>query len=121
MAINDWSLKSAPQPQQEKPPTIQEIQTLREELRENYLATKNFLALVTAQEHADPKEVATVINTLSTILRDLIKLDDAVYNQERVQIIEQVMIETMQDMPDEVKTRFFELYSQRIEHANKPS
>ena len=117
--LNDYSLSGPAINHQPQTPTIGQIQTLREELRENYLSTKNFLAVMTNEEHADPREVATVINTLSTILRDLIKLDDAVYNQERVQIIEQVMIETMQDMPLEVKHKFFKLYSERLQNATK--
>ena len=116
--LNDYSLKAPPPPAPE-PANIQEIQTLREELRENYLATKNFLSVMTQAEHADPREVAAIINTLSGILRDLIKLDDAVFNQERVQIIEQVMLDTMQDMGDEVKQKFFKLYSERLQDATK--
>ena len=119
--LNDYSLSGPPLDHKPQAPSIGQIQTLREELRENYLATKNFLAEMTNQEHADPREVATVINTLSTILRDLIKLDDAVYNQERVQTIEQVMIDTMQEMPVEIKQKFFKLYSERLENATKPS
>lgn len=116
--LNDYSLK-APPPPPPQPASIQEIQTLREELRENYLATKNFLSVMTTAENADPREVAAIINTLSGILRDLIKLDDAVFNQERVQIIEQVMLDTMQDMDDEVKQKFFKLYSERLQNATK--
>lgn len=119
--LNDYTLKAPKQPDAPEPPSFEEIQTLREELRENYLATKNFLSSVTNQEHADPKEVATVMNTLSNILRDLIKLDDTVFNQERVQIIEQVMLDTMREMPNEVKQKFFEIYSQRLKNATKPS
>lgn len=99
----------------------QEIGTLREELRENYAATKAYLGQVTAKEYVDPKEVVPVLNSLSAILRDLIKLDDAVYNQERLQQIEQVMVDTMREMPDEVKQRFFDLYKRRLTDVTKPS
>ncbi len=122
MAISDYSLTAPERPATGDEVFPTEMRTLREELRENYLATKNFLTtLVDPEKHVDPTKIGAIINSMSAILRDLVKLDAEVYNQERVQLIEQTVFDSMLEMPDETKHKFLELYRARLTDAGQTS
>lgn len=56
---------------------------------------------------------ATMLRTATDILRSLVKTKTDLYNAERLQVLEQTLIEVLQDFP-ELKNAFLERYERAL-------
>lgn len=84
---------------------------LGQELAENYKLAKQFLEQVRYGED-DSQEQARLMTVVSSVLKDIIKLQESVYSIERSKKIEQVLINTLKRMPENLQNDFFTQYEQ---------
>ena len=79
----------------------------------HYNLAKDFLETV---QHDDipANQVATVMSTVSTILKELTKTQTELYNAERVKKMEAVLIATLKDLPTDVQDSFLDKYSKAL-------
>ncbi len=80
-----------------------------DELANIYAQAKNFLAQVQYTD-APPNQVAQVINTISTILKEISKTQTDLYNAERLKRIEAATIQAIKTAPKEAQDVFFDEY-----------
>ena len=82
------------------------------------LATAKDLQTTTLNDRDVPaNQKAQTINAVAAILKELVKMQNDLYNAERIKELESAMIQALKDAPDEVKDRFFERYERMIAAA----
>lgn len=57
---------------------------------------------------------AQTVNTVSSILAQLVKTQTDLYNAERIKEIEAMVVSCMREQPDDVKEKFFERYERLL-------
>lgn len=62
------------------------------ELYESYQDAKDFLDGVITDDSIPPNQVAQVMNTVTAILKEIVKMQTEVHNAERVKLLEQAII-----------------------------
>ena len=65
-------------------------------------------------ESANPKDVTDAIKTCNTLISQIISKQQTVVNMKRMLAVENAVIETMKEFPNEVKDRFFNLLEQNM-------
>lgn len=58
----------------------------------------------------DPAKKATVMNSVSSTLQHLVKMQAEFYTAERLKNIESLLIDALEELPKEVLTEFFDKY-----------
>ena len=81
------------------------------ELYNAYAKAKNYLADVQSDEGIPPNQLAQLMNTISAILKEIVKMQTDLYNAERVKRLEAAMITAIKLAPKEAQDAFFEQYS----------
>lgn len=81
------------------------------ELYNAYAKAKNYLADIQSDPEVPPNQVAQVFNTISAILKEIVKMQTDLYNAERVKKLEAAMITALKLAPKEAQEAFFEQYS----------
>jgi hypothetical protein len=84
---------------------------LEVELMQQYNRTRELLQ--DARSEAKFSELASLTNTLTTILVQLIKLKTDVYNAERIKRAEEATVEALAKFPLEVRLAFLEAYYEK--------
>ena len=115
MGLEDYDLHAAPsQPQTVLPaeylPEYGSLKSLNldAELYNAYAKAKNYLAIVQSDDNVPPNQVAQVFNTISAILKEIVKLQTELYSAERVKKLEAAMIEALKNTAtEEVQDAFF--------------
>lgn len=92
------------------PPVDLATLDLNQELADNLTAARQ-LRLDIAHDGTPVNQKAQVMNTITMILTNLVKLQTDLYNSQRQKELEGILIETMQQMPEEVQEVFFKLYT----------
>lgn len=77
------------------------------ELYAAYAKARNYLAEVQMAGDIPANQIAQVFNTLSGILKEIVKLQTELYNAERVKRLEAATIAAIKTAPKEVQERFF--------------
>lgn len=77
------------------------------ELFNNYRDAKDFLETVLHDSSIAPNQVAQTFNTLTAILKEIVKSQTEVYNAERVKLLEQAMILALKNVPEDAQNLFF--------------
>ena len=110
--LDDLSLKDAyvPPPPPQNPLTELKQLNLDGELLANYEAAKSYLEEIRYDSEVMPNQVAQVMNTINSILKEIVKMQTELYDAERVKKIESAVIATMKGQPKEIQDRFFEEY-----------
>lgn len=80
------------------------------ELYNAYAKAKNYLAIVQSDEGIPANQVAQVFNTISAILKEIVKMQTDLYNAERVKKLEAAMIQAIKLAPPESQQVFLEQY-----------
>ena len=80
------------------------------ELYNAYAKAKNYLAIVQSDDSVPPNQVAQVFNTISAILKEIVKMQTELHNAERVKKLEAAMIQAIKLAPLESQQAFFEEY-----------
>ena len=85
---------------------------LDSELYAAYVGAKNFLAELQNTEPGTvaPNHVAQVFNTISAILKEIVKMQTDLYNAERLKRLEYSVIQAIKLAPKDVQDVFFEQY-----------
>ena len=65
-------------------------------------------------ESANPKDVTDAIKTCNTLISQIISKQQTVVNMKRMLAVENAVIETMKEFPQEVKDKFFDLLEQNM-------
>lgn len=85
---------------------------LEVELLEQYNTAKDYLDDI--PEGTPANQVAQVMNTITAILRDVVKMQTDLYNAERIKIMEDCIIQAMKGAPATVQDEFFEVYQRLL-------
>ena len=80
------------------------------ELYNAYAKAKNYLAIVQSDDSVPPNQVAQVFNTISAILKEIVKMQTELHNAERVKKLEAAMIQAIKLAPLESQQAFLEEY-----------
>ncbi len=86
---------------------------LETEVLHNYNAAKQFLQDID-QESIPANQVAQVINSITNILKDLVKMQTDLYDAERVKKLEAALINTLKTLPEEQQNAFFTRYERAL-------
>ena len=81
------------------------------ELYNAYAKAKNYLADVQSDEQVPPNQLAQLMNTISAILKEIVKMQTELHNAERVKKLEAAMIQAIKLAPLESQDAFFKEYS----------
>ena len=81
------------------------------ELYNAYAKAKNYLADVQSDEQVPPNQLAQLMNTISAILKEIVKMQTELHNAERVKKLEAAMIQAIKLAPKKSQDVFFEQYS----------
>ena len=87
------------------------------ELYNAYAKAKNYLADVQSDESIPPNQVAQVFNTISAILKEIVKMQTELHNAERVKKLEAAMIQAIKLAPPESQQAFLEEYETLLKAA----
>ena len=117
MGLEDYDLHAAPlQPQTVLPADYLPEQgslkslDLDAELYNAYAKAKNYLADVQSDEGIPPNQLAQLMNTISAILKEIVKMQTELHNAERVKKLEAAMIQAIKLAPLESQQAFLEEY-----------
>lgn len=80
------------------------------ELYNAYAKAKNYLADVQSDDQVPPNQLAQLMNTISAILKEIVKMQTDLYNAERVKKLEAAMIQAIKLAPPESQQAFLEQY-----------
>ena len=78
------------------------------ELYNAYAKAKNYLAIVQSDDSVPPNQVAQVFNTISAILKEIVKMQTELHNAEQVKKYEQAVIFALKKAPGSVQKDFFD-------------
>lgn len=87
------------------------------ELYNAYAKAKNYLADVQSDEGIPPNQLAQLMNTISAILKEIVKMQTDLYNAERVKRLEAAMIQAIKLAPPESQQTFLEEYEKILAEA----
>ena len=80
------------------------------ELYNAYAKAKNYLADVQSDESIPPNQLAQLMNTISAILKEIVKMQTELHNAERVKKLEAAMITAIKLAPKKSQDAFLEQY-----------
>ena len=80
------------------------------ELYNAYAKAKNYLADVQSDEQVPANQVAQVFNTISAILKEIVKMQTELHNAERVKKLEAAMIQAIKLAPKKSQEAFLVQY-----------
>lgn len=75
-----------------------------------YAKAKNYLTEVQNTDEVPPNQIAQVFNTISSILKEIVKMQTDLYSAERVKKLEAAMIQALKLAPKDVQEEFFKEY-----------
>ena len=87
------------------------------ELYNAYAKAKNYLADVQSDDRVPPNQLAQLMNTISAILKEIVKMQTDLYNAERVKKLEAAMIQAIKLAPPESQQVFLEQYETLLKAA----
>ena len=80
------------------------------ELYNAYAKAKNYLAEVQLDRDVPPNQAAQDFNTISSILKEIVKMQTDLYDAERVKKLEAAMLKAIKEAPKEAQLAFPEEY-----------
>ena len=80
------------------------------ELYNAYAKAKNYLADVQSDDQVPANQVSQVFNTISAILKEIVKMQTELHNAERVKKLEAAMIQAIKLAPEESQKAFLVQY-----------
>ena len=117
MELEDHDLHAPPEPERRNPIAsyIPEHGSLKNldldaELYSAYAKAKNYLSDLQSDDEIPPNQVAQVFNTISAILKEIVKMQTELHSAERVKKLEAAMISAIKLAPKESQDAFFMEY-----------
>ena len=80
------------------------------ELYNAYAKAKNYLADVQSDDQVPANQVSQVFNTISAILKEIVKMQTELHNAERVKKLEAAMIQAIKLAPEKSQKAFLVQY-----------
>ena len=80
------------------------------ELYNAYAKAKNYLADVQSDDSIPPNQLAQLMNTISAILKEIVKMQTELHNAEKVKKLEAAMIQAIKLAPLESQQAFLDQY-----------
>lgn len=62
----------------------------------------------------EPNKVAQVMNTLTSILKDLVKIQVELHSAEKIKKLESTLIRTLKTLPEDIQNQFFKDYESAL-------
>lgn len=119
--LEDLSLAPTPLPvkvRAEKATGTLKSLNLDTELFERYTEAKDFLADVMNRPDTAANQIAQVMNTITSILKDIAKLQTDLYNAERLKKLEYCIIEAIKVADPATQSVFFARYAELLGQNN---
>ena len=88
------------------------------ELYNAYAKAKNYLADVQSDDQVPPNQLAQLMNTISAILKEIVKMQTELHNAEKVKKLEAAMIQAIKLAPLESQQAFLEEYEKILAEAS---
>ena len=116
MQLEDLSLTRTPPPPTYAPPSPTKLTelSLEEEILNNYNLAKQFLESILTDSEVAPNQLAPVINAVTAILKDLVKMQTELYSAEREKRRESALIQVLKTLPEATQDEFFRLYEEAL-------
>ena len=101
-------------------PEIESFQKLdaQSELLYQYNVAKRLLAEAEYNDGIPLNQKAQALNTISSILGNIIKTRTDLYNAERLRLLEETLVEVLQEFPS-ISAQFLPLYEARLQIKGK--
>lgn len=80
---------------------------LDNELFQNYQEAKLYLDIVLSDGSIPPNQVAQTFNTITAILKEIVKTQTEVYNAERIKNLEDAIVTALKLTSEDVQEAFF--------------
>jgi len=87
---------------------------IHSELLDNYNAALALRETLPYRDDVPPNQIAQIMNSMTTILTQLTKLQTELYSSQRIKDIELILIETLKSMPQPMQDKFFDLYTKKF-------
>ena len=87
------------------------------ELYNAYAKAKNYLADVQSDDQVPANQLAQLMNTISAILKEIVKMQTELHNAEKVKKLEAAMIQAIKLAPLESQQAFLEEYETLLKAA----
>lgn len=116
MNLEDFDLHDRPHapPATFIPPQNLDELDLGQELADNLQAARSLRLEIQTDPDIPANQKAQVMNSVTTILTNLVKLQTDVYNAQRLKELEAILIKTMQAQPEPLKSLFFQEYEANL-------
>lgn len=93
--------------------TLQDL-NLDKELYRAYVEASNYLELIKHDENTPANQVAQVLNSMTTILKEITKMQAELYNAERIKNLEAAMVYAIKKAPEDIREAFLIEYEKII-------
>lgn len=87
---------------------------LQTELDANFRAAKLLRDTLSMDSETPANQKAQVMNTITTILSQMTKVQMDLFNVQRQKEIEGILIETIKEQPEDLQDKFFALYESKL-------
>lgn len=124
MALDDYGFKEPPK--DDKPQRVRVLvdikaQSLSEldldqELLQQYKDAKQLFKDIELDDLTPMNQKAQIMNSITSILTKIVENQTALYDSERVKLIESILIDVLKQYPD-INAEFMERYKKALEHA----
>ena len=124
MALDDYGFKESPKDgKPEKVRVLVDIKAqslseldLDQELLQQYKDAKQLFKDIELDDLTPMNQKAQIMNSITSILTKIVENQTALYDSERVKLIESILIDVLKQYPD-INAEFMERYKKALEHA----
>jgi hypothetical protein len=83
------------------------------ELHEHYVKIVNMRDKIINDPESEDKTIVSILNAVTTILKEMDKLQQSVYNTETSAVLQQLIIETIKEASPKMQKRIVELFEEK--------
>lgn len=94
--------------------------TISEEIHEHYEKVKQHRDNVIDDKNADDRDKVAALNAVTTILKDLVKMQESAYNAEKIGRLQQEVINALRDVDHAFAERVLNAMERRLTMENEP-
>ena len=124
MALDDYGFKEPPK--DDKPQRVRVLVDIKakslseldldQELLQQYKDAKQLFKDIELDDLTPMNQKAQIMNSITAILTKIVENQTALYDSERVKLIESILIDVLKQYPD-INAEFMERYKKALEHA----
>lgn len=107
------TLPPPPPPPEEEQQSLQDVNLAHELVRQYKLANALYEDAKLDLE-ATPQQKAAVLNTIRSILQQIITMQTALYNAERMKRLESILLNTLKTLPEAARLQFMSDYEREL-------